>query len=207
MAVCACWPRWASVSKPPELSLSHSSLVTRMFWRFLCFHCLVCCCFFIFWFLVQPVSLSDSRFCCDVIASRPCKNLQQNPPQKAFFSWFFHRIFTTWGSFFTRLSYRLRRSVEGCDPGMLEEQHWIQFVTNQQQSWLFLVKDFLGSRLFSFFLVAQHLETESSESRCFWWLNSFFGFACFYGEMERERGATSSVKSSVSKPLLQHAIE
>lgn len=28
----------------------------------------------------------------------------------------------------------------------------------------------------------------------------------FYGEMERERGATSSVKSSVSKPLLQHAI-
>ena len=37
MAVCACWPRWASVSKPPELSLSHSSLVTRMFWRFLWF--------------------------------------------------------------------------------------------------------------------------------------------------------------------------
>lgn len=105
------------------------------------------------------------------------KTLQKSTTKCFFHGFSFHHIFTTWGSFFTRLSYRLRRSFEGCDPGMLEEQHWIQFVTNQQTSWffwwrIFWFKDF---QFFSFW-VAQNFETESSESRCFWWLIFFFRF-------------------------------
>ena len=112
---------------------------------------------------------------CDVIDSRPCKNLQQNPPENVFF-------------FSIRLSDRLRRSFEGCDPGW--KSNIGSNVLRINKNHVFFDEGFFGSRIFSLFLLAQKEFLGQNLQR----FNAFgdaifFGFACFYSEMERERGA------------------
>lgn len=147
MAVCACWPRWASVSKPPELSLSHSSLVTRMFGRFLCFHCLVCCCFYILIF----GSTCKFKWFTIVLWCYWFKTLQKSTT-KCFFPWFFFPSYLhNLGIFFPevilptpQIRWRLRPRHAGratLDPICYEST----------KSWLFWCRIFWGSRFFRFF--------------------------------------------------------
>ena len=90
--------------------------------------------------------------------------------------------------FSIRLSDRLRRSFEGCDPGW--KSNIGSNVLRINKNHVFFDEGFFGSRIFSLFLLAQKEFLGQNLQR----FNAFgdaifFGFACFYSEMERERGA------------------
>ena len=153
--------------------------------------------------MVQPVS--DSRFSCDVIDSRPCKN----PPQNVFSMGFLSIISSQLGDlsspgYPTDSADPLKAATQACWKSNIGSN---LLRINKHPD--FFGEGFFGSRIFSFFLFGWPKILRQNLRRVDAFGDSFFfsGFACFYGEMERERGATSSVKSSVSKPLLQHAIE